>query len=107
MFITGSDGIVYHEPSEGTLTGSLYRTTFVEVANPEGADEDEKVWEPGILYDTDNNVYWADSRWTTVGDSYSDSTNEGTIWVYGLNEASKSIIENDDQWVATYITSSL
>ena len=30
-----------------------------------------------------------------------------TSWVYGLNEASKSIIESDAEWIATYVTSSL
>ena len=107
MFVTGSDGNVYFEPTDGEKTGSLYRTKFVEWNDTEFDDDGETCREPGILYDTGSNAYWFPHMWSLVGGSFDEDNLEGTIWVYNLNEASKSLIENDAQYVATYVTSSL
>jgi hypothetical protein len=74
--------------------------------------EDEVCEVPGILYDRVNQAYFPDcghSAATLIDGtlSYNTSSKEGCIWVYDMNEASKSLIENDADYIATIVDSSL
>ena len=116
VFISGSDGNIYIEPYELRYTGSLYKTNYV-VDNDEEVNEvdDDGCRVPGILFDTSLNQYWGDIRWACadylgddgVVDSYDTGSNSGTIWVYDLTDEQKNTIENDAEYIATYVTSSL
>ena len=108
--VSGSDGNIYIEPYNGTITGSLYKTKYIQIIEDEFPEDTLSV--PGILYDTGSNRDFPDVRHSQA--SLEDTTPcfdtgslEGCVWVYGLNEASKSIIESDVEWIATYVTSSL
>ena len=112
MYVSGSDGNLYLESSNGMFTGSLYKTRYVEVSGSHTIEDDDVETVPGILYDQANNLYWLDARssnatlWdgTTTFDS---GSNEGCIWFYDLTDSQKNTIENDAQYIATYVTSSL
>ena len=114
IFISGSDGNIYTEPYNGTITGSLYKTNFVEYRDDEYVD-DESSWVPGILFDTSLQEYWIDIQWAsanTLGGSevtptYNSGSQTGCIWVYNLTNSQKSTIESDAEYIATYVTSSL
>ena len=114
LFFSGSDGNIYTEPYEGTLTGSLYKTKFVEYTDDEYI-EDESSWVPGIQFDTSIQEYWIDIQWASaqrLGDSdvsptYDSGSQTGCIWVYNLTDSQKSTIESDADYIATYVTSSL
>jgi hypothetical protein len=111
LYFSGSDGNVYCEPYNGQFTGSLYKTKFLTIT--EDPDDDEStVSVPGILYDTGSNAYWSSTRWSVSSlmdssVSFDTGSMQGCVWVYNLNEASKSRIESDADWIATYVTSSL
>ena len=115
MNVSGSDGNLYFEPSEGTRTGSMYKTTWVSWNDTEFDDDGETNNEPGILFDTSNNVYWADIRWveahivsgSELVDTYDSSNNQSCIWVYELSNEQKTTIESDAQFVSKLVDSSL
>ena len=115
MIVSGSDGNLYWDTLEGQLTGSLYKTKWVSWTDTEFDDDGETNDEPGILFDTDNNIYWADVRWTqahvlsgsNIISTYSEDTNEGCIWVYELTNDQKTTIENDAQFIAKLVDSNL
>lgn len=116
LFVSGSDGNLYIDPYNLQYTGSVYKTNYV-VDNGDGVneDDDDGLRVPGILFDTSLNQYWADIRWACadylgddgVVDSYDTGSNSGTIWVYDLTDEQKNTIENDAEYIATYVTSSL
>lgn len=115
MIVSGSDGNLYWDNLEGQLTGSLYKTRWVSWTDTEFDDDGETNHEPGILFDTDNNIYWADVQWnqahifsgSNIIPTYSEDTNEGCIWVYELTDDQKTTIENDAQFIAKLVDSNL
>lgn len=116
VFISGSDGNIYIEPYNLQYTGSLYKTKYV-VDNDEeiNEDDDDGCRVPGILFDTELQQYWGDIRWAranylgedSIMESYTTGSHEGCIWVYDLTDEQKTTIQNDSDYIATYVTSSL
>ena len=112
FYVSGSDGNIYKEPTNGSVTGSLYKTNYIVISGSDWMSEDEVCEVPGILYDRVNQAYFPDcghSAATLIDGtlSYNTSSKEGCIWVYDMNEASKSLIENDADYIATIVDSSL
>ena len=109
-YFSGSDGNIYIEPYNNQFTGSLYKTTYIKISEDDD-DENDLSTVPGILYDTSNNIYH-DYLWTAADlmgstGSFDEANLQGCIWVYNLTDSQKNTIENDAQYIATYVTSSL
>ena len=110
-YYSGSDGNIYRDPYKGTITGSLYKTSFITITR-DSDDPDSEQSVPGILYDTTDGPYFSNVRWSlsSLMDStstFSTSSMQGCVWVYNLNDSQKTTIENDANYIATYVTSSL
>jgi hypothetical protein len=108
LYFSGSDGNIYVEPYNGAITGSLYKTKFVTLTDSE---EEEDYAHPGILYNTSTSCAW-NCKWSAASlmdssTTFNTSSLVGCVWVYDINQTTKSIIESDSNWVATYVTSSL
>tara|TARA_B100000902_G_scaffold101940_1_gene104314 strand:+ start:3979 stop:4347 length:369 start_codon:yes stop_codon:yes gene_type:complete len=116
---SGSDGNIYQDPFEGSMTGSLIKTKYVQWTDTEGDDEGELCVEPGVLFDTSLNQYWADVAFSESDikiasgsgfefvPSLNEDTLEGCIWIYNLSDSMRTTIENDSQYIATIVSSSL
>ena len=112
LYVSGSDGNIYKEPTNGSVTGSLYKTNYIVISGSDWMSEDEVCNVPGILYDQVNQAYFPDCAHSAASlidstPSFSTSSMQGCVWVYGLNEASKSLIENDADYIATLAESNL
>jgi hypothetical protein len=109
-YFSGSDGNIYVEPYNNQFTGSLYKTTYIKISEDDD-DENDLSSVPGILYDTDNEIYqdykWSGASFMSGTGSFDESNMEGCVWVYNLNDSQKNTIESDAQYIATYVTSSL
>ena len=109
-YFSGSDGNIYVEPYDNQFTASLYKTQYIQIV--EDPDDDDGVSTmPGILYDTTNNMYqeykWSAATLIDGSGSFDESNLQRCIWVYNLTDSQKNTIENDAQYIATYVTSSL
>ena len=50
---------------------------------------------------------WSAATLIDGSGSFDESNLQGCIWVYNLTDSQKNTIENDAQYIATYVTSSL
>ena len=112
FYVSGSDGNIYIDPMGGSVTGSLYKTSYIVRSGSDWMEGDEVCNVPGILYDQVNQAYFPDCAHSAASlidstPSFSTSSMQGGVWVYGMNEASKSLIENDAQYIATIVESNL
>ena len=109
LYVSGSDGNIYEEPYEGTITGSLYKTKYITITEDDG---EFTYIVPGILFDTNNDQYYDNMVHTQAqlidGTNCFDSGSmEGCVWVYNINEASKSVIESDADYISSLADSNL
>ena len=112
MYVSGSDGNLYLEPSNGMFTGSLYKTSYIQISGSDDMEDDEVCSVPGILYDQASNAHFpvVRSSQATLWDgtsTFDSENNQGCIWVYDLTNEQKTTIQNDAEYIATYVTSSL
>ena len=113
FYVSGSDGNIYIEPTNGRVTGSLYKTKYIVRSGSDWMEDDDIVCNvPGILYDQVNQAYFPDCGHSEASlidgtSSFTTGSMIGCVWVYEMNEASKSLIENDADYIATIVESSL
>ena len=68
MYVSGSDGNLYLESTNGMFTGSLYKTKYIEISGSHTIEEDDVETVPGILYDQANNLYWLERSFRCFAD---------------------------------------
>ena len=112
---SGSDGYIYIDPQRGRVTGSLIKTKYLAVSGgfDDTFEEDDVILIPGVMFDVDNQDYFeynighSEASYYDGSNSFNSSSMEGAIWIYGMNETSKSIIESDAEYISTLVESNL